>query len=161
MIIVEPKISLAMCCSIFCKLAIGAKFISILGKYSVCILVPSHVQMKKAYVNDNKIQNQEELLTLDTISPTWAKKLEESKLLPLFSLRRLQLYIELKRTSKCVVGEAYSFSSSYVSNCKWCSKIAWKFMFYFMICSYSKLEETKKEFVKHWGEKHYYHYTFR
>jgi hypothetical protein len=67
--------------------------------------------MKKAYVNDNEIQNQEELLTFDIISPIWAKKLEESKLLPLLSLRRLQLYLELKDTSKCVVGEAYGFSS--------------------------------------------------
>jgi hypothetical protein len=109
----------------------------------------------KSYVNDNEIQNQE-LLTLDTISPIWAKRLEESKLLPLLSLRRLRLYLELKDTSKCVVGEAYGFSSSYVSNCKLCSKIAWKFMFYFMFYSYSKLEETKKEFVKHWSEKHHY-----
>jgi hypothetical protein len=109
----------------------------------------------KTYLSDNEIQNQE-LLTLDTISPIWAKKLEESKLLPLFSLRRLQLYIKLKRTSKCVVGEAYGFTSSYVYNCKGCSKISWKFMFYFMIHSYSKLEGTKNEFLKHWGEKHHY-----
>ena len=112
--------------------------------------------MKKAYVNDNKIQNQEELLTLDIVSPTWAKKLEESKLLPLLSLRRLQLYLELRDTSRCVVGEAYGFSSSYESSCKRCSKIGWKFMFYFMIHSNSKLEGTKNEFVKHWGEKHHY-----
>ena len=118
------------------------------------------MQIKKSYVNDNeKIQNQELLLTLDTISPTWAKRLEESKLLPLLSLERLRLYLKLRDTSKCVVGEAYGFSSSYVSDCKRCSKIAWKFMFYFMIHSYSKLEGTKKEFVKHWGEKH--HYIFR
>jgi hypothetical protein len=123
-------------------------------------LVPSssHVEIKKSYVNDNEeIQNQEELLlTLDAISPTWAKRLEESKLLPLLSLERLQLYLELKDTSKCIVGEAYGFSSSYVYNCKRCSKIGWKFMFYFMIHSYSKLERTKNEFVKHWGEKHHY-----
>jgi hypothetical protein len=61
---------------------------------------------------------------LDAISPTWAKKLEESKLLPLFSLERLQLYLELKDASKCVVGEAHGFSSYYVSNCKLCSKVA-------------------------------------
>jgi hypothetical protein len=110
----------------------------------------------KSYVNEN-LEDQE-LLTLDTISPIWAKRLEESKLLPLLSLRRLRLYVELKDTSKCVVGEAYGFSSSYVYDCKRCSKIAWKFMFYFMICSYSKLEGTKKEFLKHWGEKHHYTY---
>jgi hypothetical protein len=124
-------------------------------KCSVYLLVTSSpMQIKKSYVCDN-IDSQE-LLTLDAISPMWAKKLEESKLLPLLSFRRLKLYLALKRTAKCVVGEAYGFSSSYVSNCKSCSKISWKFMFYFMIHSYSKLEETKKEFVKHWSEKHYY-----
>ena len=116
------------------------------------------MQIKKSYGKDN-LKNQELLLRLDAISPMWSKKLEESKLLPVLSLRRLQLYIELKRTSKCVVGEAYGFTSSYVYNCKGCSKISWKFMFYFMIHSYSKLEDTKNEFVKHWGEKH--HHTFR
>jgi hypothetical protein len=110
----------------------------------------------KSYVNDN-LENQE-LLTFNTISPIWAKRLEESKLFPLLSLRRLRLYVELKDTSKCVVGEAYGFSSSYVFDCKLCSKIAWKFMFYFMVHLYSKLEGTKKEFVKHWGEKHHYAY---
>jgi hypothetical protein len=115
------------------------------------------MQIKKSYVNDNEIQNQEELITLDTISPTWAKRLEESELLPLLSLERLRLYLELRDTSNCIVGEAYGFSSSYVYDCKLCSKIGWKFMFYFMIHSYSKLERTKKEFVKHWGEKHHYY----
>jgi hypothetical protein len=108
----------------------------------------------KSYIN-NEIEDHE-LLTLDTISPTWAKRLEQSKLLPLLSLERLRLYLELKDASKCVVGEAYGFSSSYIYGCKRCSKIGWKFMFYFMICSYSKLEGTKKEFVEHWSEKHYY-----
>ena len=115
------------------------------------------MQIKKVYANENKIQNQE-LLTLDSISPTWAKKLEESKLLPIFSLERLQLYLELKDASKCVVGEAHGFSSSYVDSCKPCSKIGWKFMFYFMIHSYSKLDGTKNEFVKHWSEKHLHVY---
>jgi vacuolar-type H+-ATPase subunit I/STV1 len=105
---------------------------------------------------NNEMEDQE--LTLDTVSPIWAKRLEESKLLPLLSLRRLRLYLELKRTSKCVVGEAYGFSSSYIFDCKLCSKIAWKFMFYFMIYSYTKLEQTKKEFVKHWSEKHHHNH---
>jgi hypothetical protein len=122
-------------------------------KSSIYLLVRPYIQIK-SYVCDN-VQDKE-LLTLDAISPIWAKKLEESKLLPLLSFRRLKLYIKLKRTAKCVVGEAYGFSSSYVRNCKSCSKISWKFMFYFMIHSYSKLEDTKKEFVKHWGEKHHY-----
>ena len=109
--------------------------------------------MQKSHIN-NEMQDQE-LLIFDTIAPIWAKRLEESKLLPILSLRRLRLYLELRDTSKCVVGEAYGFSSSYVYSCRPCSKISWKFMFYFMIHSYSKLERTKNEFVKHWGEKHH------
>jgi hypothetical protein len=116
-------------------------------------MVPSPIQVKSS-INHN-VQNQQ-LLTLDTISPLWAKRLEESKPLPLLSLERLQLYLELRDASKCVVGEAYGFSSAYVCDCKRCSKISWKFMFYFMIHSYSKLEGTKNEFVRHWGEKYHY-----
>jgi hypothetical protein len=93
---------------------------------------------------------------LDTISPVWAKRLEQANYFPYCLLNDYD-YLELKDASKCAVKEEYGFSSSYVSNCKWCSKIPWKFMFYFMICSYSKLEGTKKEFVKHWSEKHYHH----
>jgi len=69
----------------------------------------------KPYANDN-VQNQE-LLTLDIVSPMWVRRLEKSKLLPILSLERLRLYLELKDTSKCVVGEAYGFSSYYVTNC--------------------------------------------
>ena len=54
----------------------------------------SDMEIKKSYVNDNEIQNQE-LLTLDTISPLWAKRLEESQVLPIFSLERIRLYLEL------------------------------------------------------------------
>jgi hypothetical protein len=118
------------------------------------LLVTSSSMQIKSYVYNN--MHNQELLTFDAISPMWSKKLEESKLLPLLSIRRLQLYIELKRTAKCVVGEAYGFSSSYVYNCKGCSKISWKFMFYFMIHSYSKLERTKNEFVTHWSKKHHH-----
>ena len=112
----------------------------------------------KSYLSNSNVENQE--LTLDTISPIWTKRLEQSKLLPLLCRRRLQLYFELKHTSKCVVAEAYGFSSSYLFNCKLCSRIGWKFMFYFMIYSYSKLEQTKKEFVKHWIEKHHNYKPF-
>jgi hypothetical protein len=125
------------------------------GKYCVYRLVSSSSHMQKSHIN-NEMQDQK-LLIFDTIAPIWAKRLEESKLLPILSLRRLRLYLELRDTSKCVVGEAYGFSSSYISSCKRCSKIGWKFMFYFMIHSYSKLERTKNEFVKHWGEKHHYY----
>jgi hypothetical protein len=49
---------------------------------------------KKGYANNKEIHSQE-LLTLNTIYPIWAKRLEESKLLSILSLQRLQLYLEL------------------------------------------------------------------
>ena len=51
----------------------------------------------KSYVDDNEMKDQE-LLTLDAISPIRAKRLEDSKLLPILSHRRLLLYAELKYT---------------------------------------------------------------
>ena len=93
-----------------------------------------------------------------TKSDDLGQEIRRKQTTSLLSLERLRLYLELKDTSMCVVGEAYGFTSSYVSDCNLCSKIAWKFMFYFMIHSCSKLEVTKKEFVKHWGEKHHYTY---
>jgi hypothetical protein len=96
----------------------------------------------------------QQLLPLEIISPVWAERLERSKELSPLSLKRLMWYFELKNASRCVVGEAHGFSSSYMSYCTPCSKIGWKFMFYFMIRSYSRLECTKKEFVKHWLETH-------
>ena len=104
--------------------------------------------------NDSKNNQQQQQLTLDIICPMWARRLEQSKHLSPLSLTRLRWYFELQRISRCVVAEAYGFSSSYMSDCKKCSRIGWKFMFYFMLHSYSKIEENKNEFVKHWSEKH-------
>jgi hypothetical protein len=91
-------------------------------------------------------------LTLNDISPKWAERLHR---LPFpLSFQWLRWYSEIKYASKCVVGEAYGFSSSYIYNCKECDRFGWKFMLSFMIYSYSKLEENKQLFVKHWNEKH-------
>src|SRR5919199_2180598 len=103
----------------------------------------------KSYVSDN-VRNQE-LLRLDIISPMWAKRLEESKLLPLLSFRRFRLYFELKHTSKCVLKKHMAFPHLMYLIVNGVLRLLGKFMIYFMICSYSKLEATKKEFVKHWS----------
>jgi hypothetical protein len=91
----------------FLNLFYTHKFISILSKIQCMDMVPSSIQVKSS-LNHN-VQNQR-LSTLDTISPTRAKRLEESRLFPLLSVRRLKLYLELKDASKCVVGEAYGFN---------------------------------------------------
>jgi hypothetical protein len=57
----------------------------------------------------NEMKDHDVLLTLDAVSPMWAKRLEESKLLPLLSIRRLQLYAELKHTSERVLEKHMAF----------------------------------------------------
>jgi hypothetical protein len=112
-----------------------------------------HHHRKQDRICLNTLESQQ-LLPLDIISPVWAERLEKSNKLSALSLKRIMWYFELKNPSRCVVGEAHGFSSSYMSYCTPCNKIGWKFMFYFMVRSYSKLECTKSEFVKHWFETH-------
>jgi hypothetical protein len=92
-------------------------------------------------------------LELKHISPLWDSRISQ-KWPRLFSKMWFKWYFELKRTSKCVVGEAYGFSSSYIHRCKECDDIGWKFMIYFTISSRKKLDLNKERFVKHWNEAH-------
>ncbi len=92
-------------------------------------------------------------LGLNDISPLWDSRLKEKLPAP-FSRLWFKRYLELKRTSKCVVGEAHGFTSSYIQSCKHCDDLGWKFMFYFAIHSRRKLEINKKRFVEHWNEVH-------
>ena len=104
----------------------------------------------------NKLLTEEEKknrsLTLKDISPEWASRLEQTP--SLVSLNCLKWYFEIAHSSKCVVGEAYGFSSYYIYTCKDCGEIGFKFMLFFIINSHKKLEENKRRFVEHWNEKH-------
>ena len=94
-------------------------------------------------------------LKLDDISPRWAARLKTGQQLPtVLSLTWLKWYFELKRASRCVVGEAHRCSSTYMYYCRECDEMGWRFMLYFTLRSYVKLEETKHVFVKHWNNKH-------
>jgi hypothetical protein len=94
-------------------------------------------------------------LLFSEISPIWSERLKQARYnVPPFSTIRLQWYRELKNSSTCVVGEAYGFSSNYVSKCKECNKLGWRFMFYFLIQSDSRIEKTKIKFADHWNKEH-------
>ncbi len=56
--------------------------------------------------------------------------------------------------SKCVVGEAYGYDSSYLIRCPECDNFGWRFMIYFTLRSKSKLDDNAKKFEEHWIEKH-------
>jgi hypothetical protein len=111
-------------------------------------------------VSQGKITRYGEQVELETyplklrhISPVWDSRINQ-KWPRLFSKMWFKWYFELKRTSKCVVGEAYGYSSSYIHRCKECDDIGWKFMIYFTISSRKKLDLNKDRFVKHWNESH-------
>ncbi len=89
------------------------------------------------------------------IAPIWSERLIQArdKISPI-SITRLKWYQELKNSSTCVVGEAHGFSADYVSKCGQCNKLAWRFMFYFLIQSDSRIEKTKVKFVHHWNNEH-------
>ena len=93
-------------------------------------------------------------LTLEHISPKWASRLSNENIPTFMSLTWLQWRFELQRSSKCVVGEAYGYSSGYTESCGDCDRIGCKFLYYFTLNWRRKLEQNKREFVKHWNEVH-------
>lgn len=95
-----------------------------------------------------------EQLALENISPIWASRLKKENLPIFMSPRWLQWCSELRKTSRCVVGEAYGYSSRYVYGCDDCNKIGCKFLYYFTLKWNRKLESNKQEFIRHWNEKH-------
>ena len=96
-------------------------------------------------------------LTLEDISPNWASRLKKENIPTFMSLTWLQWRFELQQTSKCVVGEAYGYSSRYTENCDKCDNIGCKFLYYFTLKWRKKLELNKQEFVKHWNIVHSQH----
>ncbi len=94
-------------------------------------------------------------LSLMDISPRWAMRLKEKRsLMFLLSLTRLQWLFQIIHPKKCVVAEAYGFSSSYTLDCNECARMGNKFSLYFAMCLSNKFEENLHRFVKHWNDKH-------
>ena len=93
-------------------------------------------------------------LTLEDISPIWASRLKKENLPTFMSRTWLRWRFELQKTSKCVVGEAYGYSSQYSEYCYECDRIGCRFLNYFMLNWRKKLELNKRDFVKHWNAEH-------
>jgi hypothetical protein len=93
-------------------------------------------------------------LTLEDISPKWASCLKSENIPIFMSPTWLRWRYGLQKTSKCVVGEAYGYSSQYTENCDKCDRIGCKFLYYFTFNWRKRLELNKQEFVKHWNEEH-------
>jgi hypothetical protein len=99
-------------------------------------------------------QQQQQQLVLENISPIWALRLKKENLPTFMSLTWWKWHYELQKASKCVVGEAYGYSSQYTDDCSKCDRIGCKFLYYFTLNWRGKLESNKQDFVKHWNEEH-------
>ena len=93
-------------------------------------------------------------LTLQDISSKWASRLKSKNIPTFMSPTWLRWRFELQQTSKCVIGEAFGYSSEYTENCDKCDRIGCKFLYYFTFNWQQRLELNKQEFVKHWDEEH-------
>jgi hypothetical protein len=97
---------------------------------------------------------QRQKLTLEDISPIWASRLKKENLPTFMSPNWWKWHYELQKASKCVVGEAYGYSSQYTDDCGKCDRIGCKFLYYFTLNLRGRLESNKQDFVKHWNEEH-------
>lgn len=122
--------------------------------YTKVMRVNSAVQREVDNANDHSLS--EKSLTLKEISPKWFERLfGMRKNLPLpLSPVWLKWYFELDSPSKCVIGEAYGYSSSYESTCKECDRLGWSFGKSFILRSQERLEDDVNQFVDHWNAKH-------
>ena len=101
-----------------------------------------------------RLLEKQQQLMLEDISPIWASRLKKENLPTFMSLTWMKWYSELREASKCIVGEAYSYSSQYTYDCDKCNTIGYKFLYYFTLNWWRKLESNKQDFVKHWNEEH-------
>ena len=97
---------------------------------------------------------QRQKLGLEDISPIWASRLKKENLPTFMSPNWWKWHYELQKASKCVVGEAYGYSSRYTDDCGKCDRIGCKFLYYFTLNLRGRLESNKQDFVKHWNEEH-------
>ena len=91
---------------------------------------------------------------LNEIAPDWAKRLVHQKLPFTLSFTWFKWYFELDSPSKCVVREAYGYTSSYEGECRDCSEFGWRFGDMFMTRSKEGIEDNIRMFVAHWSDKH-------
>lgn len=92
---------------------------------------------------------------LQEISPKWSERLFSGRGLPFpLSPKWVKWYFELDSPSKCVIGEAYGYSSSYENTCKVCDRLGWSFGASFLLRSSVRLAKDANEFTVHWNKKH-------
>jgi hypothetical protein len=112
------------------------------------------IREKHKVLSSPLLPEHQQQVVLEDISPIWASRLKKENLPTFMSSNWWKWHSELQKVSKCVVGEAYGYSSQYTDNCCICSSIGCKFLYYFTLNLREELESNKQDFVKHWNKEH-------
>ncbi len=85
-------------------------------------------------------------LTLVDIAPKWADRFKQLPI-PKLSLKGLQWGLELTAAERCLVGEAYGYSASYLQTCNVCEIIGSNFQTNFIMGFYENLKKMQKNLL--------------
>jgi hypothetical protein len=98
-------------------------------------------------------------ITLEEIAPDWFKRLNKSIIAKGISYEKDTIYSDIRGYKKCVVGEAYEYSPSYVlygtiNHCMKCTGFSHDFAYASRAYDSDKLIDTKQKLTEHWNEVH-------
>ena len=91
----------------------------------------------------NEMKDHDVLLTLDAISPMWAKRLEESKLLPLLSIRGCSCMLNLN-ILQSVLEKHMAFPHLMYLIVNGVLRLLGKFMVYFIIAHIQNQKQPRR-----------------
>jgi hypothetical protein len=107
--------------------------------------------------NNNKI-------TFEEIAPDWSKRLNKlttakGTTAKGISYEKDTMYSDISDYKKCIVGEAYGYSPSYVlygtiNHCMKCTGFSHDFAYAAKAYDSDKLIDTKQKLTEHWNEVH-------
>ena len=100
--------------------------------------------------NNNKI-------TFEEIAPDWSKRLNKLTTAKGISYEKDTMYSDISDYKKCIVGEAYGYSPSYVlygtiNHCMKCTGFSNDFAYAAKAYDSDKLIDTKQKLTEHWNK---------
>jgi hypothetical protein len=103
--------------------------------------------------------NKKITLTFEEIAPDWSKRLNKLTTEKGISYEKDSIYSDIRDYKKCIVGEAYGYSPSYViygtpNHCMKCTGFSHDFAYAAKAYDSDKLIDTKQKLTEHWNEAH-------
>jgi hypothetical protein len=98
-------------------------------------------------------------ITFEEIAPDWSKRLNKLTTAKGISYEKGTLYSDISDYKKCIIGEAYGYSPSYViygtpNHCMKCTGFSHDFAYAAKAYDSDKLIDTKQKLTEHWNEAH-------